>query len=184
MDLFRVDRYMGDDEGESGQRDETSRLAQLQRAIADRKRKRQSLVHEEENLASLNNKEILSPKNLKSDAQEEVSLPKKAKEKKTKRTKEKSDKKKRKRSSEDGTLVDDVKEFSVESDISVESVEGIKVTKVAKEKDAKRYKDKGVSKEEIVLNSERNSEHKPDYITQEKQDNAGGTPVENTRRQQ
>lgn len=178
MDLFRVDRYMGDDEGESGQRDETSRLAQLQRVIADRKRKRQSLVHEEENLVSLNNKEILSPKKLKYDAQEGVSLPKKAKEKKTKHAKEKSDKKKKKRSSEEGTSVDDVKEPSVESDSLADSSEGIKVTKVAKKKDVKRYKGKDVSKEEIIVNSERNSEHKPNYTTQEKLDNTEETSVE------
>ena len=178
MDLFRVDRYMGDDEGKSGQRDETARLAQLQRVIEDRKRKRQSLVHEENNLLSLNNKEILSPKKLKSDAQEEVSLPKKAKEKRTKLAKEKSGKKKKKRSSEEGTSMDDVKELSVESDISADSSEGIKVTKASKKKDTKRCKDKGVSKEEGILNSERNSEPKPDYITEEKQDNTEETPLE------
>lgn len=178
MDLFRVDRYMGDDEGESGQRDETSRLAQLQRVIADRKRKRQLLVHEEENLVSLNNKEILSPKKLKSDAQEGVSLPKKAKEKKTKHAKEKSDKKKKKRPSEEGTSVDDVKEPSVESDVLADSSEEIKVTKATKKKDVKRYEGNDVSKEEIIVNSRRNSEHKPDYITQEKLDNAEETSVE------
>ena len=186
MDLFKVDRYMGDDEGESGQRDETSRLAQLQRVIADRKRKRQSLglcqslVHDEENFVSLNNKEILSPKKLKSDAQEGESLPKKAREKKTKHAKEKSEKKKKKKksSSEDGTSMDDFKELSVESDISADSSGGIKMTKASKKKDAKRYKDKGVSKEEKKLNSESNSEHKPDYITQEKRDNTEETPLE------
>ena len=171
---------MGDDEGESGQRDETARLAQLQRVIADRKRKRQSLIHEENNLVSLNNKEILSPKKLKSDAQEEVSLPKKAKEKKTKHVKEKSDKKKKKRSSEEGTSVDDVMKLSVESDISADSSEEIKLTKASKKKDTKRFKDKSLSKEEIILNNERSNDYKPDYMysTQEKQDNTEETPVE------
>ena len=171
---------MGDDEGESGQRDETARLAQLQRVIADRKRKRQSLIHEENNLVSLNNKEILSRKKLKSDAQEEVSLPKKAKEKKTKHVKEKSDKKKKKRSSEEGTSVDDVMKLSVESDISADSSEEIKLTKASKKKDTKRFKDKSLSKEEIILNNERSNDYKPDYMysTQEKQDNTEETPVE------
>ena len=171
---------MGDDEGESGQRDETARLAQLQRVIADRKRKRQSLIHEENNLVSMNNKEILSPKKLKSDAQEEVSLPKKAKEKKTKHVKEKSDKKKKKRSSEEGTSVDDVMKLSVESDISADSSEEIKLTKASKKKDTKRFKDKSLSKEEIILNNERSNDYKPDYMysTQEKQDNTEETPVE------
>lgn len=176
---------MGDDEDECVQRDETSRLAQLQRVIADRKRKRQSLDHEENNHVSSNSMEILSLRKLKSDAQEEVSLPKKAKEKKRKHAKEKSDKKKKKRSSEEGTSMDDVTELSVESDISADNSEGIKVTKVTKKKDAKRYKNKGVSKEERMLNNERNSEHKPDDITQEKQDSLeetlGETPEENSK---
>lgn len=175
MDLFRVDRYMGDDEDETDQRDETSRLAQLQRDIADRKRRRQS---DENNRVSMNNMEILSPKKLKSDVQEEVSLPKKAKENKTKHAKEKSDKKKKKRSSEEGASVDDVMEFSVDSDFSADNSEGNKVTKVTKKKEAKRYKDKGISKEKRVLDSERNSEHKPDDISQEKQDSPEETPVE------
>ena len=169
---------MGDDESESWRRDETSRHAQLQRVIADRKRKRQSLVHEEENLVSLNNKEILSPKKLKSDAQEGVSLPKKAKESKRKHAKEKSDKKKKKRPLEEGTSVDDVKEPSVESDVLADSSEEIKVTKATKKKDVKRYEGNDVSKEEIIVNSRRNSEHKSDYITQEKLDNAEETSVE------
>ena len=183
MDLFKVDRYMGDDEGESDQWDETSRLAHLQRVIADRKRKRQSLVHEENNHVSLNNMEILRPKKLKSDAQEDLSLPLKAKENKTKHAKERSDKKKKKRSSEEGVSMDDVAELTVESDISANNSEGIKVTKLTKKKDAKRYKDKRVSKDEIILNSERNYEHKPGNITQEKQDNPeetlGETPEGN-----
>ena len=181
MDLFRVDRYMGDDEDESGQRDETSRLAQLQRVIADRKRKRQSLGQEENNHVSLNNLEILSSKKLKSDAQEEVSLPKKSEVKKAKHAKEKSNKAKKKRSSEKGTSMDDVTELSVESGISADNSEGIKVTKVTKKEKAKRYKDKGVSKEKSILNPERNSEHEPDDITLEKQDIPEETPEDNNK---
>ena len=178
MDLFRIDRYMGDDEDESGQQDETSRLAQLQRDIADRKKRRRSLAQEENNHVSLSNMEILSPKKLKSDAQDELNLPKKAKGKKVKHAKEKSDKKKKKRSSEEGTSMDDVMELSVESDISADNSEGNKVTKVTKKKEAKRYKDKGVSKEERALNSEENSENTPDDISLEKQQSLQKTPEE------
>ena len=171
---------MGDDEDESDQQNETSRLAQLQRVIADRKRKRQSVVHEENNHVSLNNMEILSPKKLKSDAQEELSLPQKSKENKTKHAKEKSDKKKKKRSSKEGTSMDDVTELSVESDVSANNSEGIEATKLTKKKDAKRYKYKVGSKEERISNNEKNSEHKPDNITQEKHDSPQETPEENS----
>lgn len=89
---------------------------------------------------------------------------KKVKEKKIKYVKEKLDKKKKKRLLEEGILVDDVKEFFVEFDILVDSLEGIKVIKVVKKKDVKRYKGNDVLKEEIIVNSERNSEYKLNYI--------------------
>lgn len=89
---------------------------------------------------------------------------KKVKEKKIKYVKEKLDKKKKKRLLEEGILVDDVKEFFVEFDILVDSLKGIKVIKVVKKKDVKRYKGKDVLKEEIIVNSWRNSEYKLDYI--------------------
>lgn len=91
-------------------------------------------------------------------------MVKKVKEKKIKYVKEKLDKKKKKRLLEEGILVDDVKEFFVEFDILVDSLEGIKVIKVLKKKDVERYKGKDVLKEEIIVNSERNSEYKLDYI--------------------
>lgn len=91
-------------------------------------------------------------------------MVKKVKEKKIKYVKEKLDKKKKKRLLEEGILVDDVKEFFVEFDILVDSLEGIKVIKVVKKKDVERYKGKDVLKEEIIVNSERNSEYKLDYI--------------------
>lgn len=91
-------------------------------------------------------------------------MVKKVKEKKIKYVKEKLDKKKKKRLLEEGILVDDVKEFFVEFDILVDSLKGIKVIKVVKKKDVKRYKGKDVLKEEIIVNSERNSEYKLDYI--------------------
>lgn len=166
---------MGDDDDESAQRDETSRLAQLQRDIADRKRRRQT--PEENNRVSLNNMEILSPKKIRSHVQEEVSLAKKAKEKKTKHTKAKSDKKK-KRTSEEGTSMDDVMKFSADSDISLDNSEGNKVTKVTKKKEAKSYKDEGFSKEERVLNIEGNREYEPDDISEELQDSPEETLVE------
>lgn len=88
----------------------------------------------------------------------------KVKEMKRKYVKEKLDKKKKKRLLEEGILVDDVKEFFVEFDILVDSLKGIKVIKVVKKKDVERYKGKDVLKEEIIVNSERNSEYKLDYI--------------------
>lgn len=89
---------------------------------------------------------------------------KKVKEKKIKYVKEKLDKKKKKRLLEEGILVDDVKEFFVEFDILVDSLEEIKVIKVMKKKDVKRYEGNDVLKEEIIVNSWRNSEYKLDYI--------------------
>jgi len=169
---------MGDDDDESVQRDETSRLAQLQRDITDRKRRRQTLTPEENNHVSLNNMEILSPKKIRSHVQEEVSLDKKAKEKKTKHTKAKSDKKKKKRASEQSTSMDDVMEFSVDSDIALDNSEGNNVTKTTKKKEVKRYKDEGFSKEERVLSVEGNSEYEPDDISQELQDSPEETLVE------
>ena len=167
-----MDRYMGDDE-KPKQLDETSRLAQLQRVIAERKRKRELLGQDK-------NTEALDSKKLRSDVQEEVSLSKKAKKKKLKRADEKSEKKKKKKFSKEGTKIteDDGMELSVDSDFSRDNSEKIEVTKVTKKKEAKKDKDNRQdksdnSKEEGVR---RSSEQELEDSFEEKQDIQEETP--------
>ena len=76
MDLFRVERYMGEDEDEPDEQDETLRLKRLQRNIEDRKRKRQEASH----VSSVNSKIFTA------DIQEEEN--KKIKKKKSKNSEE------------------------------------------------------------------------------------------------
>ena len=76
MDLFRVERYMGEDEDEPDEQDETSRLKRLQCNIEDRKRKRQEASH----VSSVNSKIFTA------DIQEEEN--KKTKKKKLKNSEE------------------------------------------------------------------------------------------------
>lgn len=179
MDLFRVDRYMGDDEDELDQRDETSRLTQLQRDIADRKRKRQLDQNESINRVCVNSTEALDSKQLRSDVQEEVSSTKKAKKKKTKCTEEKSssekNSKKKKRSSKEGKTAEDgedqVMELSVDSDLPKDHLEEDKIIKVTKKKERKKDKNKSITNDETVSNGKRDSEHEQDEVpSQEKLD--------------
>lgn len=92
MDLFRVERYMGEDEDEPDQQDETLRLKRLQRNIEDRKRKRRGPSH----VSSVDSKIFTA------DIQEEEN--KKTKKKKRKNSEESEKKlKKQKRSSKQDT---------------------------------------------------------------------------------
>ena len=165
-----MNRYMGNDEEKPNQLDEGSRLAKLQRDIADRKRKRELLAQGENSGMCENSTQALDSEKVKLDVEEEVSLSKKAKKRKTKPADEKLEKKKNKRSSKQGMPTDDVMELSVDSDISRNNSEENNATKVTKKKKAKKDKNKSVSEEKSVsnVNSENGSE----------QDGLGGTSQE------
>lgn len=152
MDLFRVERYMGEDEDEIDQQDETLMLTRLQRNIDDRKRKRQFDQDGTTHVSSDSNQ-------LKSNAQDEEN--KKAKKKKTKNLEGKSEKKRKKQksSSKQGTStlehdhdedksVDDSKlqnmEISVDSRIRSNLNESQVTGK--REKKSKRREDKSEKK--------------------------------------
>ncbi|KAL9965510.1 hypothetical protein ACROYT_G029316 [Oculina patagonica] len=195
MDLFIVDRYMGDDEDKPNKLklDETSRLAQLQRDIAERKRKRELLAQDKNIPMCESNTEALDSKKVRSDVQEVVSLSKKAKKKKTKRDEEKSEKKKKKRSSKEG-MPDDVMELSVDSDLSREKKVKSEEEKSEKKK-KKRSSKEGMPTDDVMelsvdsdlardnleeSNASKYSECEQGDTSQEKQDTPEEMPEETT----
>lgn len=155
---------MGEDEGELDQHDESSRLAQLQRNIDDRKRKRQGdqngRTHVSRNQATLGSKQLIS------DVRENET--KEAKKEKRKSVEDESEKKwkKQKQSLKEGTTTtedddDEIKpvKLSLEPDALESNPEEDKVTgkKKKKSKNAedklekrpkKRSSEKGLTRED------------------------------------
>ena len=157
---------MGDDENDLEQADETSRLEQLQREIADRKRKRQLLTQEEKNYDNFDNTEVVQSKLVKSDVQEEMNLTKKAKKKKAKNVEVNLEKSKEKRATKNATVVEDGDVNTYES--SDESQED-NLSKVAKKKKAKKGQNKTGAK---------NTENEQGDNSQEKEENMEEIAVE------
>lgn len=148
MDLFRVERFMGDDGNEPDQRDESRRLAQLQRDIAERKRKRQMLEQDGESYERSNKIKFPDSNQMKSDVQEEVKSGKKAKKKKQKTAEENLEKVKDKSMSKNGSKEenDEVKNDipindSQEERLVEENSDKIKYKKIPKKGLKKERKD-------------------------------------------
>ena len=140
---------MGDDGNEPDQRDESRRLAQLQRDIAERKRKRQMLEQDGEIYETSNKIKFPDSNQMKSDVQEEVKSGKKAKKKKQKTAEENLEKIKDKSMSKNGSKEenDEVKNDipiydSQEERLVEENSDKIKYKKISKKDLKKERKDK------------------------------------------
>lgn len=140
---------MGDDGNEPDQRDESRRLAQLQRDIAERKRKRQMLEQDGESYERSSKIKFPDSNQMKSDVQEEVKSGKKAKKKKQKTAEENLEKIKDKSMSKNGSKEEN---NEVKNDIPIddlqeerlfeENSDKIKYKKISKKDLKKERKDK------------------------------------------
>ena len=141
MDLFRVERYMGEDEDEPDQQDETLRLKRLQRNIEDRKRKRQGPSH----VSSVDSKIFTA------DIQEEEK--KKTKKKKTKNSEESEKKvKKQKRFSKQDTSTkfQDDEDKNIERSFDSDALKSDSINRETKQtkKPEKQFSKEGLTEED------------------------------------
>ena len=141
MDLFRVERYMGEDEDEPDQQDETLRLKRLQRNIEDRKRKRQGPSH----VSSVDSKIFTA------DIQEEEN--KKTKKKKTKNSEESEKKlKKQKRFSKQDTSTkfQDDEDKNIERSFDSDALKSDSINRETKQtkKPKKQFSKEGLTEED------------------------------------
>lgn len=205
MDLFRVERFLADNENEPDQRDESKRLAELQSAIADRKRKRLMLAQGGGSYEESNKIQFSDSKQMKSDVQEEVKSAKKAKKKKTKTEEEKSEKvqdkgiPKEKGEVKNAFSIDDSQEMLIEknsekinykriskkglkeekvevkNDIPMEDSQEDRLSKTTRTKGAKKGNNKTIFNDKIIKSDFDNED---EDISQENEDSTEKISVE------